>query len=336
MVDEQTTANALQAKEELRRIGRRRRALSFKRKGSSFATAEQWAHCIEHPRDAKAICGREWIVCLVCRQLCKTLGLHLKPHNVSPEWYRELFGYPADEALISEELADQLGRLPDKAPRGTEEELAKAREGRQTLRTRKWILCPGSKSQPCGLKLRQITVLHAKAHGFETLNAFRDEWLYPYKTPLCCEELSDQARTLAKANKKFKPGVKGIAPAIRRKGYKMSRVFSERQSVRLMGKKRSKPKPKPKPKRGKGKRTEDLLHLCAAFEKIAQVNGVDPNVYAMAPVLYPLGPTRDQEAAEAATRLMRKRNRKMLDGLTAAMTSEEASRRIENARQYHP
>jgi precorrin-3B methylase len=112
----------------------------------------------------------------------------------------------------------------------------------------------------------------------------------------------------------------------------MSRAFSEKQSARLTGKKRL----KLKPKRGRGKRTEDLLRLCAAFEKIAKVNGVEPNVYAMAPVLYPLGPTRDQEAAEAATRLMRKRNRKILDGISAVMTSEEASRRIENGRQRHP
>jgi predicted transcriptional regulator len=319
MIDEQTTANALQAKEELQRIGRRRRALNFKRSRSNYATEEQWATCLANPSEAKKICGREWIVCLVCRQLCKTLGLHVKPHSISPEWYRELFGYPADEALISDELAEQLGRQADDAPRGTEEELGKARDGNQPLRTREWILCPGSKAQPCGLKLRQITLLHVKTHGFATLNEFRDEWLYPWKgAPLVCGEISEQARSLAKANKKFKPGQKGIAPRIRRGGYRMSRVFSLKQSAR----KRTKPKTKPKPKRGAGKKTGDQLALCAAFEKMKV------SVYAMATILYP---GRAQDSAEAATRLLRKRHRDEVDRLRDSMTEAEAKRRIAQA-----
>lgn len=101
------------------------------------------------------------------------------------------------------------------------------------------------------------------------------------------------------------------------------------QSEQRRGKKRS----RPKAKRGKGKKTDDLLHLCAAFEKIAQVENVEPNVYAMAPVLYPLGPTRDQDGAEAATRLLRKRHRKELDHLVLSMTESEARQRIAAATQ---
>jgi hypothetical protein len=77
-----------------------------------------------------------------------------------------------------------------------------------------------------------------------------------------------------------------------------------------------------KPKRGIGKKTGDMLVLYAAFEK------KKTSVYGMATTLYP---GRDQESAEAATRLLRKRHRGDIDRLRNSMTEAEAERRIAQA-----
>jgi hypothetical protein len=63
--------------------------------------------------------------------------------------------------------------------------------------------------------------------------------------------------------------------------------------------------------RKKGQLTDDtknLILLAAAYERLGETK-----VYAIAPKLYPLSDRRSRDAAEAATRLFRKRNRKQIN-----------------------
>ncbi len=316
------------SKEELRAQGRRRAALKFKRAKAEYVSPEEWEQCLADPLKAKT---PDWIVCLVCRQKCQTLGLHLKPHNVSPEWYREIFGYEPGEALICDALAERCGRLPKDTLRLSDDEIAQCVRDplkTKTIRGAKWIACIAGGE--CGMLFRQITPSHLRQHSLSK-RAYLDQLEWNYQQTLVSDEMTKELKARAAVSKTLIYGKRGVAPPprIHRKGRTMSKAWRRKQSERMRGKKR----PDKRVKRGSGKRTPDLLVLCAAFEKVGK------KVYSMAPVLYPLGPQRDQEGAEAATRLLRKRNREELDRLAASMSDPEARQRIAVAMQVraaHP
>jgi hypothetical protein len=74
-------------------------------------------------------------------------------------------------------------------------------------------------------------------------------------------------------------------------------------------------------------RTKNLILLAAALER-TEVK----TTYAMAPTLYPLGPRRDHNGAESATRLFRKRHAEAIQKQVVAMTSDEAAKIIDAIR----
>lgn len=148
----------------------------------------------------------DFIMCMECGQKFKIIKKnHLALHNLTPEAYREKYGYPANMPLMcKKQLKDRSEVMKSSQPwkhkgKSPEEKAAQAV-------TEEFIEC-----LECGKKFQSITSPHLRKHGL-TPEEYRLKWGYPDDMPLMSgKQIKKQALNASMEEDGAKPE-KGKAP----------------------------------------------------------------------------------------------------------------------------
>lgn len=142
------------------------------------------------------------ITCLRCGEESKILSpQHLASHGLTPEAYREEFGYPPGTPLMCLSLSNHRSETMKKHEVWKKRTTAKSPDiDPKDAITEDYIIC-----MECGAKQQSITSPHLRKHGL-TVEIYREKWGYPDDMPLMSKnQLRKQAKNAKQAKSTAKP-----------------------------------------------------------------------------------------------------------------------------------